>query len=177
MKYTQRLVTIIYTYSRNSDPENPAGIQRNQNSKLEKLEKLISGTGTGSHWNRTLVEPEQEVSVGGTGSQIKQNRNSWSEEELCSATLPIVLLSKWLRLQCGRRPLHQRVRWGRGSWKPRFLQPFVSLLVFVAQFSSGPGVIEPVFGCRPLDGVLDVVQLLAGCGSDCAVVEGIVVLE
>lgn len=50
-------------------------------------------------------------------------------------------------------------------------------MVFATQFPSGPGVVEPVLGSRPLDGVLDVVQLLAGCGTDNAVVEGIVVLK
>lgn len=69
MKYTQRLVTNIYTYSRNSDPENPAGSQRCQKNKWKELEFEVKGTGRGSHWNQNRksenTEPEQELMVRG----------------------------------------------------------------------------------------------------------------
>lgn len=133
------------------------------------------------------MELEQEVSGTRTGSQKKteqevngnRNRSSLSEEELCPAPLPVVLFSKLqLLLHCWLRPLHQRVRWGRGPGKPCFLQPFVPLLVVAGQFPGGPGVVEPVLGRRPLDGVLDVVEPLAGGGgSSLTVVEGVVALK
>lgn len=101
--------------------------------------------------------------------------------------LPVVLFASPVRRPFP--PVHQRVRWRRRPWKPRLLQPLVRLVI--VQLAPNVGfprrgvdrvlvladmVLEEMLqaGRRLLNGVLDVVEVLAG-GSD-AVVEGVVVL-